>query len=424
MKFISTRAKSPAVSFSEAMNAGLAPDGGLYVPENFPIGDHSYLDPKGSYAKFASEVVAPYLAGDALGKERASICAAAFDFPIPLRLRKDGTGVLELFHGPTAAFKDVGARFLAECLARESRNAKRTVLVATSGDTGGAVAAAFNGKPNLDVFVLYPKGKISLRQEKQIAGWGGSIRAVAVRGTFDDCQRIVKEAMRDRDLSAKRNFVSANSINIARLLAQVTYYAKSSMEYWQHTGESPGFVVPTGNLGNAFAALWAKKIGFPIDKVVLASNSNRAVADFVASGKYEARSTIATLANAMDVGDPSNMERLQWLYPQHDDLLEDVEAVSVGDDEIRSAIRESYGTEKEIWCPHTATAVVARKKLGGSSWILVATAHAAKFETIVEPLIGKPVDVPPSLAALLGRENQSVEIEPTLFDFKRYEITV
>ncbi len=289
---------------------------------------------------------------------------------------------------------------------------------------GGAVAAAFHGKANFDVFVLYPKGKISERQEKQIAAWGGNVRAIAVRGSFDDCQRIVKEAMRDRELSSKRNFVSANSINVARLLAQVTYYAKSSLEYWQKTSETPGFVIPTGNLGNAFAALWAKKIGFPIGKVILATNANRAVVDFVTSGKYEARSTISTLANAMDVGDPSNIERLRWLYPEHDELVDEVSAVSVSDDEIRAAIRDAYVKEKEIWCPHTATALVAREKVEGSNWILVATAHAAKFETIVEPLIGGKIAVPPSLSSLLGREIVTVEIEPTLFDFKRQEITV
>lgn len=421
MKFISTRGGAPAVHFSKAMNSGLAPDGGLYVPAQFPLGELTGLDPTADYATFAREVIEPYLKGDPLESEISAIVRAAFDFPIPLRMRDDGIGVLELFHGPTAAFKDVGARFLAECVSRETSATKRTVLVATSGDTGGAVAAAFHGKPNIEVFVLYPKGKISARQEKQIACWSGNVHALAVRGTFDDCQRIVKEALRDRELGARRNFISANSINIARLLAQVTYYAKSSFEYWQKSGNQPGFIVPTGNLGNAFAALWAKKIGFPIGKVVLATNANRAIADFFESGTYSARQTVSTLANAMDVGDPSNMERLRWLYPDIDDLRADVSVVSVGDEEIKAAIKNSYVSERETWCPHTATAVVARQKLGGTEWILVATAHPAKFETIVEPLLGRALEVPAQLAGLLGREAKSVEIESTLFDFMRIE---
>ncbi len=423
MKYLSTRGRSSAVSFASAMNSGLAPDGGLYVPERFPVGEIAQLDTMGAYDRFAAELLEPYFAGDTLARELHAICKAAFDFPIPLRLRKDGVGVLELFHGPTAAFKDIGARFLAECLARDPSPKARTVLVATSGDTGGAVAAAFHGKPDIEVFVLYPKGKISARQEKQIACWRGNVRAVAVNGTFDDCQRVVKEALRDAELTKRRRFVSANSINIARLLAQVTYYAKSSSEYWQQTGETAGFIVPTGNLGNAFAALWAKRIGFPIGTVVLATNANRAVPDYFSTGDYRPQPTTATLANAMDVGDPSNMERLTWLYPKVDELRRDVTAISISDAEITGAIRTSFADTNggEIWCPHTATAVVAREKLGGSNWVLVATAHPAKFETIVEPLIGRKVEVPAALAVLLEREAKFVEIEPTLVAFTKYE---
>jgi threonine synthase len=408
MKFVSTRGKSPAVTFTEAMSAGLAPDGGLYVPDDFAIGEISQLDASGDYAEFASELLEPYFRD-------------AFDFPIPLRVRPDGLGVLELFHGPTAAFKDVGARFLAECIVRTDSDRPRTVVVATSGDTGGAVAAAFFGKPDVEVFVLYPKGRISNRQEKQIACWRGNVRALAVEGTFDDCQRIVKEALRDRDLVSRRKFVSANSINVARLLAQVTYYAKSTSEYWQKTGETPGVIVPSGNLGNAFAALWAKRLGFPVGTVVLATNANRTISDFFESGDYRPRATIATLANAMDVGDPSNMERLRWLYPSAEDLRDEVKAISVSDPEIQRTIRESFANEGEMWCPHTATAIFAKNRLGGSNWIVVSTAHPAKFEGIVEPLVGRTVEVPPKLAVLLDREARFTSLGPSLEAFKEFE---
>lgn len=421
MKFVSTRGGSDPVTFSSAMETGLAPDGGLYVPESFPLEDLSRLDASGAFPDFARDVIAPYFEDDVLEPFLGEITRAAFDFPVPLRRLDETTQLLELFHGPTAAFKDVGARFLAECVDRRSTSGTRTVLVATSGDTGGAVAAAFHGKADIEVFVLYPKGKISARQEKQIACWGGNVRAVAVRGTFDDCQRIVKEALRDREFSSRRRFVSANSINVARLLAQVTYYAKASLESWQETSEPPDFVVPTGNLGNAFAALWAKRIGFPIGRVVLATNANRTIAEFFATGTYTPRPSVATLANAMDVGDPSNMERLRWLYPDPQALRDDVSVVVVSDDEIREAIRIAASKSGEAWCPHTATAFVAREKVEGGPWILVATAHPAKFETIVEPLVGRTLEVPPALQALLGRSSSSDEIDPTLFALQRLE---
>ena len=416
MKYSSTRGRSPSVDFSTALSAGLAPDGGLYVPESFPRADLSKLSMQMSLPQFGAAVAGPFLAGDYLEDQITGICKAALDFPIPLRMRGTKPAVLELFHGPTAAFKDVGARFLAECVVRLPSARQRTVIVATSGDTGGAVAGAFHGKPGIEVVVLYPKGKISSRQEKQIACWGGNVRAVSVRGNFDDCQRLVKETLRDESLRSQKLFVSANSINIGRLLAQVIYYVRASFEYEKSTGRAAGFIVPTGNLGNAFAALWAKRIGFPIRKVVLATNANKSIANYFASGKWQAEPTVATLANAMDVGDPSNMERLRWLYPDPQAMKNDVAAQSVSDDEIRAAIKAA-AIDDEIWCPHTATAARACEAMGSPAssedWILVATAHPAKFETIVEPLVGREVEIPPQLAALLDRTPKADEIEPT-----------
>jgi threonine synthase len=430
MKYISTRAQSPAVGFLEAVDQGLAPDGGLYVPERFPAIDTAKFDPASSVPVFAAELLKPFLAGSPLVDELNAICRDAFQFPIPLRSLKDDSAVLELFHGPTAAFKDVGARFLAACVSRMraagdeggGANKRRTVIVATSGDTGGAVAGAFFDKPGLETFVLFPKGKISARQEKQIACWGGRVHALAVRGTFDDCQRVVKEALNDSDWRSSRSFISANSISIGRLLPQMIYYARSSQEYLRATGRPAGVIVPTGNLGNAVAALWAKRLGFPITTVVLATNANRAISDFLQTGAWRPLPTVATLANAMDVGNPSNVERLRHLYPdsQRAELLAVVKAVPVSDADISAAIQRGPKEWGEVWCPHTATAVVARERIGGRDWIMVSTAHPAKFETIVEPLIGRKLDVPPALAALLDRPAHSTEIEPTLMALKRF----
>jgi len=419
MKYISTRNQSDSLQFSEAVGQGLASDGGLFIPEVFPALNLKDFEANQSFAEFGSRLLSPFLEGDVLQSQLPAICQAAFNFSIPLCFppcfRQNQATVLELFHGPTAAFKDVGARFLAECIARNNFSGqKRTVLVATSGDTGGAVAGAFFGKPNIKVIVLFPKGRISLRQEKQIACWGGNVRAFAVLGTFDDCQKIVKEALSDSELRKKNNFVSANSISVGRLLPQMVYYAKSSMEYHRARGVAPGYIVPTGNLGNAVAALWAKRLGFPIAQVILATNANHSIGDFFSSGVWQPNPTVATLANAMDVGNPSNMERLRSLYPKLEDLKKDVRAISVNDQEISDEIQASFTGTAEIFCPHTATALVAHKQVTGKDWIVVATAHPAKFETIIEPRIGQSVPIPPSLASLLERPSVYEEMPPTL----------
>jgi threonine synthase len=302
---------------------------------------------------------------------------------------------------------------------RTADDRKLTILVATSGDTGGAVAAAFHGRPGVDVAVLFPKGLVSPTQERQLTCWGGNVRSLAVRGTFDDCQRLVKAAFLDAELSARRQLSSANSINLGRLLPQSSYYAAASLEVWRRYAEPASFVIPSGNLGNALACLWARQVGLPIGEVVLAHNANRTVPDFLASGEWQPRPSIATLASAMDVGDPSNMERLRALYPQLQELRAAVGACSVSDEEIRDRIRSGYRDYGQIWCPHTATAAEAWQRLPPARrherrWVLVSTAHAAKFREIVEPLIGRAVPVPESLARLFARPTHCVEIDGTL----------
>lgn len=423
MKYLSTRGKSPAMSFSQAIRQGLASDGGLYVPESFPQIGQELLKSSPKSPRFltqvAQEIAKVFLKGDPLEKFAAQICKEALDFPIFLKKLDKTTAVLELFHGPTSAFKDVGARFLAGCLSRSvEKGHKDVVLVATSGDTGGAVAAAFYKKPSIDVVVLFPEGRISARQQQQLCCWGANVLSVCVEGSFDDCQALVKEAFMNENARTQFRLTSANSINIGRILPQTFYYAWAALEYSRLNGREPGFIVPTGNLGNAMAALWAKKMGFPMGKVVFACNANHAVVDYVRTGVWKPQSTIATLANAMDVGNASNVERLQNLYPDFTQLQKDVEAYSVSDSQIRKVIEEGEKSWKQIWCPHTACAVetLGRVSKSGldrkvSDWILVSTAHPAKFEAIVEPLVGHTVDVPQALEALFSKKQKFVKIK-------------
>jgi len=328
---------------------------------------------------------------------------------------------LELYHGPTAAFKDFGARFLAESLQRLETQAPAplTILVATSGDTGGAVAAAFHRRPWVRVVILYPAGLVSPRQEQQLTCWGDNVSSLRIAGTFDDCQRLVKEAFSDSALSRRHRFSSANSINIGRLLPQMVYYVGSSLDIERRTQAKASYIIPAGNLGNAFAAVWARALGFPIARIILAHNINRTVPDFLKTGVWQPRPSIATLASAMDVGNPSNMERIRALYPSLGEIREQLSADSVDDATIRARIGEDFMRYGREWCPHTATAAEVYSRLTpverhGRPWVLVATAHPAKFNEIVEPIIGKPVSVPDSLDRLLRLPQHCVDLPPTL----------
>jgi threonine synthase len=420
--FTSSRGQSP-VGFSAALLQGLAPDGGLYVPVSWPrLAPADFAD-LSDLPAIGARLLTPFVGEDPVAPFLPAVVREAFNFPAPLvPLDSDGRlSVLELFHGPTAAFKDFGARFLAACFARlhGSGEPPFTILVATSGDTGGAVAAAFHGRAGLEVAVLFPKGLVSPTQERQLTCWGDNVRSLSVRGTFDDCQRLVKEAFLDPQLAARSKLSSANSINLGRLLPQSVYYAAASLAIWRRYGERASFVVPSGNLGNALACLWARQVGLPIGEVVLAHNANRTVPDFLASGEWRPRPSVATLASAMDVGNPSNMERLRALFPGMQDLRAAVSACSVTDEEIRARIRAGFEEFGQIWCPHTATAAEAWQRLPqelrrGRRWVLVSTAHAAKFREIVEPLIARRIPVPQTLAKLFARPTQCVEIDATL----------
>ena len=428
MKFVSTRGQSPAVSFGQALAQGLAPDGGLYMPESWPLIPLSAFDGATTLPEVAEIMLRPFVAGDPIAAEIDDVVRDAFDFPAPLvPVARDGRlSVLELFHGPTAAFKDFGARFLAASLSRIRKSVTGrplNILVATSGDTGGAVAAAFHGRPGVVVSVLFPKGLVSPTQERQLTCWGDNVLSYRVAGTFDDCQRLVKEAFVDSGLKQRFELSSANSINLGRLLPQAVYYAATSLAVYRAHGVTPNFLIPSGNLGNSVACVWARKIGLPIGRIVLAHNANRAVPDFLASGQWQPRASMPTLASAMDVGSPSNMERLRALFPDLDAVRGAVSAHSVSDEEIRARIATDYRQYAreygKPWCPHTATAAEVYARMPESEraagrWVLVSTAHPAKFREIVEPLTGQRIEMPESLAKLFSRPVSCAELDPTL----------
>lgn len=410
LRFVSTRGQAPAVGLSEAIAIGLAPDGGLYVPAHHLRAPVAGIAAAGGLAETAQALLAPFFEGDPLAEHLPGIARAALDFDTPLRRLPgdDATWLLELFHGPTAAFKDIGARFLAQVLARLPGDGRdRTVLVATSGDTGAAVAGACHRVAGLRVVILYPDGRVSPRQAHQLGALGDNVRAWRVQGSFDDCQAMAKAAFSDPALRAHTPLVSANSISLGRLLPQMSYYARAALLHRARSDQALNFVVPTGNLGNAFAALLARSMGLPIGEVVLATNANRVLPDFLAGADYRPLASLATLANAMDVGAPSNIERLRWLYPDDAELRRAVRADSVDDETIRRTIDEVDRRHGVAVCPHTACGLAVLERLRGAGdtrpWAVAATAHPAKFESIVEPLLGRAIEVPAPLAALLAR---------------------
>ena len=424
---LSTRGLSPAIPLYQAIIDGIAPDGGLYLPQRLPKIDRDNLLKSESFQQSAYHAMSPFFQDDLLSEKLPGMIENAFDFPVPLKkLSTSNDFLLELFHGPTSAFKDVGARFLAQCFAAvPAQNKIRTVLVATSGDTGGAVAAAFHRHDNVRVIVLFPDGRVSARQAHQLSCFGDNIHSYRVQGSFDDCQHLVKAAFADPQLSERHALTSANSINLGRLLPQMSYYAWAAVQYAakKNNAGALNFIIPSGNLGNAFAAVLAKSAGAPIGDIVLATNANHVVSDFFETGEYKPAASITTLANAMDVGAPSNLERLRHLYPDrkiHEAILK---VDSVDDAEIRRAIPAVQKKYREIVCPHTACGMVALERLraGGDQrdWCVVATAHPAKFETVVEPLIHQSIEVPLALQALLDRPAHAEPLEPTLDALKK-----
>jgi len=413
--FISTRGSGP-VSLADALFAGLAPDGGLYVPTELP----PFPPFRGGVDSLADvgRWVTPSLFAEADPALIDRVVTGAFDFPVPLVEVEPDVHVLELFHGPTHAFKDVGARFMARLMAElDTGGDRRTVLVATSGDTGSAVAHAFHGLEGYRVLVLFPKDKVSARQRRQMTTLGGNVRALAVEGNFDDCQRMAKEAFNDPALRARHRLTSANSINVGRLLPQSFYYVLAAARLgWD--ARPPRFVVPSGNLGNLSGGILAQRCGMPSRGFVSALNANRGFADFLLEGSFEARPSIPTYSSAMDVGDPSNLERIRWLYP--DDLgrlRDDVTGVSITDPDTRACIADVYGRTGYVLDPHTAVGYLAHSAVAppdDTPSVVLATAHPAKFPEVVEEAIGREVPLPPGIAAVMDAEEHMEDIPAEL----------
>lgn len=422
MPYVSTRGLDrPAVELAEALRRGLAPDGGLYVPTAIPAmtpGTFEALRGR-TLPEVAAALIAPLVAETFPEDRLLALMASALDFPVPLVDLGDGVHVLELFHGPTLAFKDVGARTMARWLAAVSpADATRplTVLVATSGDTGGAVAQAFHGVPGTRVVVLYPHGRVSRVQEVQFTTLGGNVSAVAVEGTFDDCQRLVKAAFADHVLAAAHRLTSANSINIGRLLPQMAYYTWAVLQL-PPGAPPPTIVVPSGNLGNLTAGVMARRRGTPIARFVSATTINDPFPRYLAGGAFTPQDAVATLASAMDVGHPSNLERLQWLFGGDVAAMRaEIGGEVVTDGEVRDQIAATAAVAGYIADPHTAVGLVAAGRLPHTARpvVVLSTAHPAKFPEVVEPVLGRAMPVPPALAARLALPVEAVRIAPDL----------
>jgi threonine synthase len=414
MKWISTRGGSPPITFIDALFAGTAPDGGLYMPERLdplPAGTVDRL--RGADIVEIGTTIGVHILRDEITRQALEpLIREALDFPVPVVRVTDRISVLELFHGPTMAFKDVGARVQARLLHHFTDGTPLTILVATSGDTGSAVAQAFHRVPDARVVVLYPEGQVSDVQEAQMASLGDNITALAVRGTFDDCQRLVKQAFADDDLRSHVWLTPANSINLGRLLPQVFYYFLLA---GVDGGQGPVVSVPSGNFGNLTAGLIAKRIGLPIVQFVAATNVNDAVPEYLESGIYQPRPSIATVANAMDVGAPSNFERVQSLY--NSDLAalrQDIVGFAYEDSQVIAEIGHVYREHGYVLDPHSAIAWLALQDRlvdqRDARGVFLATAHPAKFREVVEPAIGRSIELPRALADAISRPRHSISM--------------
>ncbi|MEG1586091.1 MAG: threonine synthase [Bacteroidales bacterium] len=412
MHYYSTNKKAQPVSLEEAVIKGLAPDKGLYMPESITRLPDAFFHniTEMTLQDIAFVVASAFFGGDVEAKKLQEIVNDTMNFEIPLVKVTDSVYSLELFHGPTAAFKDVGARFMARLLGYfiEQGHKQKTVnvLVATSGDTGSAVANGFFQVPGIRVFVLYPKDKVSEIQEKQFTTLGNNITAIEVEGTFDDCQRLVKEAFMDEDLNKEMFLTSANSINVARFLPQAFYYFHAYAAYKRAGNtDEPVFCVPSGNFGNITAGLFAKRMGLPVKRFIAANNKNDIFLQYLNTGVYTPRPSVQTIANAMDVGNPSNFDRILDLYGNsHEAITKDISGVSYTDEQIGHTIARVYEQTDYLLDPHGACGYQALEDLlqEGEKGIFLETAHPAKFKDTVEAVIGEGVVIPKSLHRFMG----------------------
>lgn len=421
MRFVTTRG-GPPVSFGEAAIAGLAPDGGLYVPETIEPWSTDELGrlANRTLTEIGYRTLRPYTRGELDATLFEALVVDALNFPIPLVDVEPGIHALELFHGPTLAFKDVGARLMARLMASlDVGERDLTVLAATSGDTGSAVAHAFHGVPHTRVIVLYPDGRVSPTQEAQLTMFNaeaGNVRAYAVAGSFDECHRLTREAFGNEALSRAARLTSANSVNIGRLLPQMVYYFHAVAQLGTATGDVV-MCTPSGNFGNLTAGLMAKRAGLPVARFVAATNVNDVVPEYLAHGVFTPRASVATIANAMDVGHPSNFERMRWLY--HDDvdaMRRDIVGCRFEDEDVRRTIRRVYDERGYLLDPHSAIGYMGLESVlkPGQRGIFLATAHPAKFREIVEPVIRTAIETPGPLAEALARPRHILRIDASI----------
>ncbi|NMM50646.1 threonine synthase [Marinigracilibium pacificum] len=430
MKFYSTKNKKKAYSFREAVIKGLPEDNGLFMPERFPQLSESFFEEikELSIAEIAYRVILPYVSEDIPEADLKLICDKAFNFEVPLVNVKKDFYSMELYHGPTMAFKDFGARFMAGCLGYFSKDSDKEVniLAATSGDTGGAVAAGFYKTPGVSVTILYPKGKVSELQERQLTTLGENISAVEIDGTFDDCQKLVKKAFLDEELNARVNLSSANSINVARLLPQSVYYFYA----WSRLASEDrkiAFAVPSGNFGNITGGLFAKMMGLKVENFIAATNLNKIVPDYLKQGQFMPKPSIQTVSNAMDVGNPSNFDRLMSIFNKNWQLARQVvKGYYYTDEETLEAIGHVYRKYGYILDPHGAVGYKAlttymdgRPSVTG---VLLETAHPIKFADHVEESIGKKLEEPEGIKDLYSRNIDKIPMKNSYDKFKEYLI--
>jgi threonine synthase len=418
MKYFSLNHNAPNVSFEEAVVRGIAPDKGLYFPEiTDPLSDEffEYIE-KYSNNEIAYQLIKPFVGNEIPEKELKSIIADTLNFEFPLVAIENDLFSLELFHGPTMAFKDVGARFMARCLSYFNKNKTNevTVLVATSGDTGGAVASGFLGVKGVDVVILYPSGKVSEVQEKQLTTLGKNIKTLEVAGTFDDCQQMVKTAFLDKEITKKIQLTSANSINIARWLPQMFYFAFAYKQL-KNKHKDLIFSIPSGNYGNICAGMMVQKLGLPITHFIASTNANRVVPNYLSTGNYIPLQTVQTISNAMDVGDPSNFIRIQQIHNNNfDTLKKHLSSYSFTDDETRDAMLKVYLNNKYIVDPHGAVGYLGLKNYLNDhpemQGIFLETAHPVKFLEVVEPVIGRSIDFPPQIKEVIDKNKEATFI--------------
>lgn len=428
MRLYSTHRQSPLVSLREAVLQGLAQDGGLFMPEQLPKLPMDFFQrlPSLSLPELAFEVLRPFLSEEISDAELRLLLEHTFTFDAPLVEISDNLYALELFHGPTLAFKDFGARMLAALLGYFLRSDPRTllILVATSGDTGSAVGQAFFGMPRTHVVLLYPSGKVSTIQEQQLTTIGGNVTAVELLGTFDDCQRLVKQAFLDSDLQAQFLLSSANSINIARLLPQMVYYFRAVAQL-RRLDLPIAISVPSGNFGNLTAGLFAQQMGLPVQTFIAATNRNDVVPTYLRTGHFAPRASLCTLSNAMDVGNPSNFARLQALYPTLPEMQSVLFGASFSDEETQLAIQHLYRTYGYLSEPHSAIGYLGLRAFLEQhpepiNGIFLATAHPAKFADIVSPLLPVPIEMPASLQVALAKPKQAIRLPSDFATFKSW----